>query len=83
MNSITKLAIKEAFGTNPRDAIAVKVSLVLCIHHPDEGYYIPNNEAPTPSESSEKIIHLKQYRYGDRVAMIGYCYMCEKTYYMD
>jgi len=83
MNWITKIAIKEAFGTNPDEAISVKVSPVLCVHYPSEGYYIPKGEIPKPTEINDKVIHLKQYRYGDSVAVIGYCYGCEKTYYMD
>jgi len=83
VNTITKIAIKEAFGTNPKDAIAVKVNPVLCMHHSNAGFYIPDGEIPTPTGLNDKVIHLKQYRYGDSVAIIGYCHECENTYYVE
>lgn len=64
-------AIKQNFGTDPEKAIKVNMTEVNCPHV--EG-----------STISTRLIKLKQWRNGEKiVGWLGYCYTCEKVYYIE
>ena len=83
MNSITKLAIKEVFGTYPNDAIMANQDRILCPHPIDIGWITDDCESPTSVEHNIREVRLKSYRCGDRLAIIGQCPKCDKVYYME
>jgi len=83
MNWITKIAIKEAFRANSKDAIAVMNDLVLCPHPLSVGLYTDDCELPYLVEIDDRKVELNCYRYGDRGAIIGQCPKCHKVYYKE
>lgn len=83
MNSLTKLAIRDAFGTNPNEAIKTNYQTILCPHIKEEKWYADNCELPTCSNLNVKSVDLSAYRLNGHLAIIGQCSKCHKVYYME